>query len=72
MEARMATKQVKMTLEGLDGNAFMLLGAFQANARQQGWGQDDIDAVIAEATATDYARLLATLEAHIDASGEGR
>ena len=32
-------KKVKMQLVGLDGNAFSLMGAFQREARRQGWTQ---------------------------------
>ncbi len=32
----MTTKTVKLTLVGLDGNAFSLMGAFQKAAKRQG------------------------------------
>ena len=32
--------RVTMNLVGLDGNAFALMGAFQKNARRQGWTQE--------------------------------
>lgn len=56
---------VNMTLEGLNGNAFALLGAFRATAREQGWSDDRINLVVSEATADDYDHLLRTLQAHI-------
>jgi hypothetical protein len=61
-------QKVRMKLEGLDGNAFYLLGAFAAKAKQQGWNQEEIDAVREEATAGDYAHLLQTLIAHTEDS----
>lgn len=53
--------RVQMILEGLDGNAWNLLGAFAANARRQGWPQQAIDAVWNEAMSGDYNHLLNTL-----------
>jgi hypothetical protein len=67
----MIAKTVKMNLSGLNGNAFNLLGAFQTNARQQGWNEIEINSVIQAATSTNYAHLLETLQAHIDLSDEG-
>jgi hypothetical protein len=58
--------KVRMTLEGIDGNAFHLLGAFAKKAEQQGWERQAIDAVIREATATNYDHLLKTLKAYTE------
>lgn len=52
---------MRMTLEGLDGNAFNLLGHFQRAARKQGWPQRDVEAVLAEARSGTYEHLLQTL-----------
>jgi hypothetical protein len=54
-------KQVRMTLEGLDGNAFGLMGAFQRHARRQGWTKEEIKVVLDECTSGDYDHLLQTL-----------
>lgn len=54
-------KKVKLTLVGLDGNAFMLMGAFTRAARQQGWGKVEINAVMEKAQSGDYDQLLVTL-----------
>ena len=59
-------KKVKMTLIGLDGNAFCLMGAFSRNARRQGWKQPEIDKVLEEAKAGDYAHLVTTLNGYCD------
>ncbi|APW58627.1 hypothetical protein [Paludisphaera borealis] len=59
-------KKVRMTLEGLDGNAFALLGAFTENATRQGWRDEEIEVVRREAMAGDYRHLLQTLAAHTD------
>lgn len=58
--------KVRMTLIGLDGNAFNLLGTFQANARRQGWPREKIQAVVAKATAGNYDHLIATLADHVE------
>lgn len=33
----MTNKTINLTLVGLDGNAFSLMGAFQRQARREGW-----------------------------------
>lgn len=57
----MADKKVKIQLVGLDGNAFNLMGAWQREARRQGWKKPEIDAVITKCTSGDYNNLLCTL-----------
>lgn len=59
-------KKVKMTLIGLDSNAHFLMGAFQKNARRQGWTQEEIDKVLDECTSGDYDHLLRVLMAHTE------
>jgi hypothetical protein len=63
-------KKVKLTLVGLDGNAFALLGAFQRKAKREGWTEEEIDAVMEEARSDDYDHLLATLMDHCDEDDE--
>ena len=58
--------KVKMQLDGLDGNAFALMGAFSRNASRQGWTRDEIDAVLTECRSGDYDHLLCTLMDNID------
>ena len=60
------TKKVKLDLVGLDGNAFMLMGAFSKQARKEGWAQDEIKTVMDEAKSGDYNHLLTTLMSHCD------
>lgn len=55
------TKKVTLQLVGLDGNAFSLMGAFQRQARREGWAQAEIDEVLHECQSGDYDHLLATL-----------
>lgn len=57
-------KFVKLTLVGLDGNAFSLMGEFRYLAKKQGWTDAEIDKVIEECESSDYQHLLATLQTH--------
>jgi hypothetical protein len=59
-------KRVKLDLVGLDGNAFELLAAFQAAARQQGWTSQEIHDVHLKAICGDYNHLLRTLIEHTE------
>jgi hypothetical protein len=54
-------KKVKLKLEGLDGNAFALMGAFQRQAMKEKWSREEIDQVLDECQSGDYSHLLATL-----------
>jgi hypothetical protein len=60
------TPKVRMRLEGLNGNALVLMAAFANNAKRQGWPKAEIDSVLAEARTGDYAHLLATLIDHVE------
>jgi hypothetical protein len=62
------TKTVNLDLVGLDSNAFSLLGAFQKQAKREGWKPEEIKAVVDEATTGDYDHLLRTLDAHCQPS----
>lgn len=57
----MENVKVKLTLVGLDVNAFSLMGAFQKAASRQGWNQEDIDEVLDKCQSGDYNHLLTTL-----------
>lgn len=59
-------KRVKMTLVGLDGNAFVLLGTFKRAARRQGWSSEEIDMVINKCKEGNYDDLICNLMAHIE------
>ena len=62
----MVNKKVKLNLVGLDGNAFALLGAFQAQARKEGWTAEEIKEVQKKAMSGDYDHLLCTLMEYCD------
>ena len=54
-------KKVKMSLRGIDGNAFVILGTFRRKAKDQGWSDDEINAVTDEAKKSDYQHLVGTI-----------
>lgn len=57
-------KKVNLNLVGLDGNAFSIMGAFQKQARREGWTSNEINLVLKEAMSGDYNHLLATIAEH--------
>ena len=57
-------KKINLDLVGLDGNAFLLLGKFQKQARREGWTDGEMSEVLEEAKSGDYNHLLATLQKH--------
>jgi hypothetical protein len=60
IETTMGLK-VKLNLEGLDGNAFALMGAFRGAAKRQGFSEEEISEVINECMSGNYENLLCTL-----------
>lgn len=63
-------KTVNLDLVGVNGNAFMIMGVFQRQAKQEGWSKQEIDLVIKEAKRGDYNHLLATIENHCEPKNE--
>jgi len=59
-------KKIKLDLVGLDGNAFALMGAFQKQARREGWTQDEIKIVLDKCISGDYDNLIVTLWEHCE------
>ena len=57
-------KTVNLTLVGLDGNAFFLMGAFQRQARKEGWAPEEIKLVLDKCEEGNYDELLCTLMDH--------
>lgn len=57
-------RYVKIELVGLDGNAFVIVGAWMQAARRQGWSQEDIEKVKAEAISGNYDHLVYTITCH--------
>jgi len=58
---KVVNKSVNLELIGVNGNAFMIMGVFQRQAKKEGWTQDEIDLVLKEAKSGDYDHLLATI-----------
>ena len=63
---KIINKTVNLTLAGLDGNAFSLMGAFSRQARSEGWSKEEIDKVLKEAMSGDYNHLITTLDTYCD------
>ncbi|MGL4562714.1 MAG: hypothetical protein ACRCVW_02515 [Brevinema sp.] len=64
-------RKVKGALDGINGNAFMLMGYFQKLARQQGFSKEWIKQVLDEARSKDYNYLVATLLLHMEENDNG-
>lgn len=67
---KIVNKTVKLTLVGLNGNTFNLMGAFRKAARRQGWTENEINKVLDECKSGDYDHLLVTLMNHCE-DGDG-
>lgn len=65
-------KTVNLDLVGVNGNAFMIMGVFQQQAKKEGWTKDEIDQVKTEAKSGDYNHLLATIENHCEVKNENK
>ncbi len=70
MQNKTGQTKVVLTLVGLDGNAYSLMGAFQRAARRQGFSPEDITKVIVECTSGDYDHLLCTLMEYTEEEDE--
>lgn len=57
-------KKVKLDLTTVDGNAFSIIGAFENEAKRQGWSKEEIVTVRKEAISSDYNHLVATYLKH--------
>ena len=56
----------KMTLVGMDGNSFCVLGNWSRAAHRAGWSKEQIDVVMKEAMSGDYDHLLCTIMDNIE------
>ena len=63
-------KTVNLDLVGVNGNAFMIMGVFQRQAKKEGWTATEIEVVLKEAKSRDYNYLLATIENHCEPKNE--
>lgn len=67
---RVIEKTVNLNLIGVNGNAFMIMGVFQRQAKKEGWTPREIQEVLKEAKSKDYNYLLATIENHCEPKHE--
>lgn len=58
---KIVQKTVNLDLVGVDANAFSILGAFQRQARREGWTPEEISLVVEEAKNGNYDHLLDTI-----------
>lgn len=63
-------KTVNLNLIGVNGNAFMIMGVFQRQAKRESWSQEEINTVLTEVKSGDYNHLLATIENHCEPKNE--
>lgn len=56
--------KVNLNMVGLDGNAFAIMGAFQRQARREGWTKEEINEVLDKARSGDYNNLVKTIMDH--------
>lgn len=64
METETKLPPVKLKLVGQDGNAYLIMGRFQAAARKAGWPKAEIEKVLDDARSSDYNHLLYTIMKH--------
>ena len=67
---KVINKTVNLNLIGVNGNAFMVMGVFQRQAKKEGWTQEEIDSVLTEAKSSDYNYLITTIENHCEPKNE--
>mgnify|MGYP004135463365 CR=1 FL=1 len=54
------------TLDGVEGNAYSLLGYTQKRLRRAGWPREDIDVVMKISQSGDYHKVIRTCMAVLD------
>lgn len=67
---KQVNKTVDLDLQGVNGNAFAIMGAFQRQAKREGWTSQEIQLVLTEAKSSDYDHLLATILLHCEPKDE--
>lgn len=63
------TRKVTLDLVGLDGNAYVLMGAFSKQAKREGWEKEEIEKVLSECRSGDYDHLVQVLMDHTESVG---
>jgi hypothetical protein len=59
-------KKIQLSLVGIDGNAFSIMGAFSKQAKREGWEKEEIEDVLNEAKSGDYDNLLCVIMDHCE------
>lgn len=59
-------KTVTLDLTTINSNAFALMGAFERQARREGWSEEEINEVINECQSDSYEHLVHTLDKHCE------
>lgn len=67
---RVIDKTVDLELDGVNGNAFMIMGVWRRQAVREGWSDEEIQAVLKEAKSGDYDHLLATIMNHCESKDD--
>jgi len=63
---RVIEKTVDLELDGVNGNAFMIMAVWRRQAVKEGWTSDEVKAVLDEAKSGDYNHLLQTIMNHCE------
>ena len=61
---KVVKKEVNLSLIGLDGNAYAVMGAWEQKAKDENWTEEEIKLVLDEAMSSDYNYLLAIIQLH--------
>lgn len=61
---KMSNKKVTLKLEGMNGNAFSIIGSFTNQAKKEGWTKEEISEVTELAMSGNYDHLLRTIMEH--------
>ena len=57
-------KKVNLSLVGINGNAFSILGAFRRQTKKENWTDDEINLVIKKAQSEDHNNLTSVISKH--------
>lgn len=68
---KLVSKTISLDLVGVGVNAFAILGAFQRQARREGWTVEEIDLVLTEAKTGDYDHLIAVISDYCECIDDG-
>jgi len=59
-------KKINLNLEGINGNAFAIMGTFSKQAKRENWTKEEIKKVLDEAKQGDYDNLLNIIGKHCE------